>query len=201
MAAIVAVSGADARTPIRMVQLDTDAALESLRIERGSTRDCRGPEPCSRLALDDGTRTVALSTFRQRGRPSTYLWSIEHLRVLDLTGDGPREVFWNQETTGGTGSSPRLFAVDRWDGHRAKRIFTLTGSTRGAGGFAYSLPYDVKVAREPGGVRELATTEALYSSDRPGCCPNALRHRRYRWNGRRIALVAGSSRLTPASSP
>jgi hypothetical protein len=101
----------------------------------------------------------------------------------------------------GTGSSPRRFAVDRWEGHRAKRIFTLTSSTRGAGGFAYSQPYAVKVVREPGGIHELATTEAVYGSDRPGCCPNVLRHRRYRWNGRRIALVAGSSRLTPATSP
>jgi hypothetical protein len=198
--AVMAVACAEARPTMSSAQLDSDAALESVSVERGSARDCGGSESCSRVVLIDGSREVALSSFRQRGEPSNFLWSVEHLRTLDLTGDRAREIFWKQVTSGGTASSPLLFAVERWDGRRASRIFTLR-ITHAASGFAYSMPYEAKVIPPRGGLRELATTEGLYDKNRATCCPNAVRHRRYRWNGRRMALVAGSTHLTAMPAP
>lgn len=179
------------------VQLDRDRPLETLRAQRISAQQCRAPSACSRLLLVDGRRRVALSTFRQRGRPSSYKWRIASVRAVDLTGDGVRDVMWKQETVGATASSPVLVAVSRWTGRAARRIFTLKVRRHSAPGYEIALPLSVRVKRDRPGRRELWTTEGLYRVGDGDCCPSALRHRRYRWNGRRLALVPGSTRVSP----
>jgi hypothetical protein len=181
------------------VQLDRDAPLEKLVTKRVSAEDCGAPTACSRLLLVDGQRRVALSTIRQRGEPSNYRWRIASVRPVDLTGDGIRDVMWKQETVGATASSPVLFAVSRWNGRRAEKVFTLRIRRRPAAGYYASIPLSVRIKRNAG-ARELWTTEGLYRAGDGDCCPSALRHRRYRWNGRRIALVPGSTRVVPTST-
>jgi hypothetical protein len=177
------------------VQLDRDPSLEALVTETVTAQQCGAPSACSRLVLVDGQRRVALSTIRQRGEPSSYTWRVASVRAIDLTRDGVRDVVWKQNTVGPTASSPVLFAVSRWNGRIAHRVFTLQTRRRPARGYEASLPLSVRIKRDRKKRRELWTTEALYRSPDGDCCPSAVRHRRYRWNGRRIALVPGSTRV------
>lgn len=194
-AAIVAlalVGAADARTVTKRVQLDRDAPLE--RVVREYV-DCpaglnvpQEPEACGTIRIVDGSRSQRITALDQRPR-FDFGWYPSFPRFADLTGDGRPEIIWSLSTSGGTGSSPGAIGVHRWNGRVAKRIFYRSPT----GGRTQNSRLRILPKRR--GRRELLLVESVRSSGDATCCPTFRRTRRYRYNGRRMAPVKGSTHL------
>jgi hypothetical protein len=141
---------------------------------------------------------VPLTRISQRPR-FPYHWAVEEVRFRDLTGDGLPEILWDLFTVGGTGSSPSLKGVHRWDGSEASRIFRFANAGKPPPGYAYVIGVSWRIVKgRNGGLPEIETSETLHKRDDPTCCPSAIRVKRHRWNGTRIAPVAGSQVIEPA---
>ena len=186
------------RTVAKTAQLDADPEIE--RVERRFV-DCPeglnapdAAEMCGYIAIVDGERDVRLTPTTQRPR-FDYGWHPHEPVVLrDLTGDGRPELVWDLSTSGGTGSSPRRFGAHVWTGERAVRLFMREQRQR-AGRLRYVLPFRLDVLPPRRGLRELRVREALYRGRDSTCCPSFLRTSRYRWDGERMRLVEGSTRV------
>lgn len=186
-------TSAEGRDKIRRVQLDADAKLERVIVQRGR---CRDTYPCSRLVIRDGNRRVALTKISQRPR-HPYHWTVTRVRFRDLTGDGVREIIWSLFTTGGTGSSPALRGIHQWDGRRARRIFRLANARR-VPGYGYTLGVKARVIQPEGmALPQLEILEYLHGPNDATCCPSFVRRSRYQWNGERMALTPGSVSYEP----
>jgi len=184
-----------ARPKVFKKQLDGDAPLERVLIQRVK---CRESSPCSRLLLRDGKLRRRLTGISQRPR-YPYHWSVRKVRFVDLTGEGVPEILWDLATVGGTGSSPSLKGVHRWDGRRAHRIFSFRNAGKPPRGYSYVVFVSWKVVPGPGGgLAEIETSESLHRRNDANCCPSAYRITRHRWDGRRIAPVPGSTQIEPA---
>lgn len=188
---------ATARKTVWHVQLDGDERLETVRIKR---RRCEEPYPCTQLVLRDGKRRVKLTRISQRPK-YPYHWEVTKVRFRDLTGDGIPEIIWDLFTVGGTGSSPSLKGVHQWDGREASRIFRLANGRKPPPGYAYVIAVSWRIVDGGnGGLPEVETLESLHKRDDATCCPSAFRIGRHRWNGAKIARVAGSQVIEPASA-
>lgn len=190
--ALAMVGGADARTVTKGVQLDRDAPLE--RVVREYV-DCPAglnvpqiPEACGTIRIVDGARSQRITPLDQLPRHD-YGWYPSFPRFADLTGDGRPEVIWSLSTSGGTGSSPGAVGVHRWNSRSAKRIFYRSPS----GGRTQSSRLRILPKRR--GRRELQLVEYVRASGDATCCPTFRRTRRYRYDGRRMAPVKGSTHL------
>jgi hypothetical protein len=187
----------DAHGRVFRVQLDGDKPRERVLLQK-----TRCPKVslhgCSRLAVRDGSRKAALTSFTQRPR-FPYGWRVRRVRLLDFTGDGWSEVAWALETSRGTVSSPSLKGVHHWNGRHASRIFRFPNARKPPRGYAYAVFATWRILRPAGGgLPEIETSESLHRRDDPNCCPSAYRLIRHRWNGDRIAPVPGSMRIEPA---
>jgi hypothetical protein len=178
------------------VELDGDERLETVRIK---TRRCDEPRSCTQLVLRDGRRRVKLTPISQRPNHPWH-WDVTKVRFRDLTGDGLQEIMWDLFTVGGTGSSPSLKGVHRWDGREASRIFQFANGRRPPPGYAHVVAVSWRIVKGAGALPEIETTESLHKRDDATCCPSAYRVTRHRWNGSRIAPVAGSQEVEPASA-
>lgn len=98
-------------------------------------------------------------------------------------------MIWKLDTSGGTGSSPVKVGVDRWTGQRAVRLFATSGRTES------SLPLRLDVLPPRRGLRELRLVELVYGPGDFTCCPGHKRTTRLRFDGRRLAIVPGPTRL------
>jgi hypothetical protein len=196
-ALLVSPVDASARKTVWRVQLDGDQRLETVLIKR---RRCDEPYPCTQLVLRDGKRRVKLTRISQRPK-HPFHWEVTKVRFRDLTGDGVAEVMWDLFTVGGTGSSPSLKGVHRWDGRDASRIFRFANGGKPPPGYAHVIGVSWRIVKgRNGGLAEIETTETLHKRSDATCCPSALRVSRHRWNGTRIAPVAGSRVIEPASA-
>lgn len=172
------------------VQLDGDEPLERVTNKR---RKCKAPFPCSQLVLRDGNSRRTLTGISQRPR-YPYYWSVRGLQFLDLTGDGRSEIIWDLATVGGTGSSPSLTGVHRWDGQRLTQIFDLRNARRIEGSYV-SLYVRSEVVAGSGLLPEIEITESLHGPSDSTCCPSGERVTRYRWDGTEMAFVPGSKQI------
>ena len=191
------------RTVAKNAQLDDDADIE--RVERRFV-DCPeglnapdAPEMCGYIAIVDGERDVRLTPTTQRPRFDFGWHPYEPVLLRDLTGDGRPELVWDLYTSGGTGSSPRLFGVHRWTDGRAVRIFQRTNRRASRG--RYAIPFTLKVLPPRRGLRELRVREGLYARGDSTCCPSFVRTTRHRWDGRRMKLVGTKLRRTRYAQP
>jgi hypothetical protein len=184
---------ASAQTSSDSVQLDGDPALETVqRVREPCPPGVNAPaidDACGVIRIVDGARSVAITELTQRPRLN-YGWVPAKPVLRDLTGDGRAEIVWQLDTSGGTGSSPRLVGVHSWTGERAVRLFSTSGLTRDA------LPIRLDVLPPRRGLRELRLVELLYGRDDATCCPGRRRTRRYRFDGTRMKPVPGSTRVT-----
>jgi hypothetical protein len=189
LAAVVVTGAAQAQS--LAVQLDTDASLEHVErvVADCPAEDFGAPGGCSFIRVIDGDARVAITPLSQRPR-NPYGWAAGPPRLRDLTGDGRPEIVWELDTAGGTGSSPRRVGVHRWTGHRAVKLFSTSGLTRD------SQPIRLDVLAPRRGLRELRLVELVYRPQDATCCPGFRRTTRYRFDGRRMARVPGSTRLT-----
>jgi hypothetical protein len=185
------------RTVAKRGQLDGDARLE--RVERRFVDCPRGTnapqarDQCGYVAIVDRGRTHRLTRTTQRPK-TDYGWTpLGPVRLRDLTGDGRSEVLWQLSTAGGTGSSPRRYGVHRWTGRRAVRIFVRNDRRASRGRYALPVRLDVLPLRR--GLRELRLRDLLYRRNDSTCCPSFVRTSRYRWDGERMRLVRGSTRV------
>lgn len=196
--AAVSVSPADAtaRKSVWRVELDGDRRLETVRRK---TRRCNEPHPCTRLILRDGRRHVKLTPITQRPKHPWH-WDVTKVRFRDLTGDGLPEIMWDLFTVGGTGSSPSLKGVHRWDGREASRIFRFANGRQPPPGYAYVIAVSWRIVKGDGVLPEVETSESLHKRDDATCCPSAYRITRHRWDGKKITPVAGSQTVEPASA-
>jgi hypothetical protein len=129
---------------------------------------------CSRLAVQDGRRKAALTSFTQRPR-FPYGWRVTRVRFVDFTGDGWSEVAWALETSGGTVSSPSLKGVHHWNGRHGSRIFSFSNARKPPRGYAYVVFTTWRVVRPAAGdLPEIETIESLHRRDDPNCCPSAI---------------------------
>ena len=186
------------RTVSKTAQLDRDEPLE--RVERRFV-DCppdlnapTAPEQCGFIAVVDGGVERRLTPITQRPRFDYGWYPYAPVVLRDLTGDGLPELVWDLMTSGGSGSSPRRFGVHRWTGEGAVRIFVRSQRVA-VGGYRYVLPVALDVLPPRRGLRELRLRDLLYERNDSTCCPAAVRTRRYRWNGERMAFVRGSTRV------
>jgi hypothetical protein len=180
----------------RKVQLDGDASLERVSLQKNPCRDVSAGYGCTRLALRDGGRRIHLTPFTQRPR-FPYGWRVQTTRFLDFTGDGHAEIAWQLQTSAGTGSSPSLIGVHHWDGRRASLLFRFANGHKPPPGYAYVVSVSWRILRRSGSLPEIKTRESLHHSDDGTCCPSAYRVMRHRWNGHRIAPVPGSTTIEP----
>ncbi|HEX8051355.1 MAG TPA: hypothetical protein VF517_00060 [Thermoleophilaceae bacterium] len=137
-----------------------------------------------------------LTPISQRPR-FPYYWRVTKVRFRDLTGDGLPEIVWELFTSGGTGSSPSLKGVDRWNGQSAARVFRFHNVDRKPPpDFEYVIGVSWRiVGAVDGGLAEIETSESLHRSDDGTCCPSAYRVTRHRWDGTTIAPVSGSETI------
>jgi len=174
------------------VQLDGDAALEQVRVQR---RACKENFPCTRLVVRDGSRRAVLTPISQRPL-APYNWQVSNVRFHDFTGDGEPEIISTLLTVGGTGSSPMRIGVHTWSGTRATRIFDHQNATAAAEpGYDGVVTTRLRVIEEEGKPAEIELRESLLAASDATCCPSAFRFTRYRFDGARLALVPGSKRL------
>lgn len=149
-----------------------------------------GPESsgCTHLRIVDGTRTQRLTP--PTASYSSYCLYVMQLSVRDLTGDGRADVVWTTNITGGRASR---IGVHTRNGRSARRIFTEIPGEIGGGRFSFLPTATVVPPRR--GLRELRVRDAVYEACDALCCPTFIRTRRFRWNGRLLALVPGSTNL------
>jgi hypothetical protein len=186
---------APAQARVHQVQLDHDAPLERVGVQRVH---CRDFFPCSRLVLRDGGVRRNLTGISQRPR-YPFHWSVEKVRFVDFTGDGIPEIAWQLETAGGTVSSPSLKGVDGWDGAHVSHLFRFANAGKPPRGYAYVVFVTWKIVPGgAGGLPEIETKESLNHRNDANCCPSAYRVTRHRWDGQRIAPVPGSSHIVPS---
>lgn len=167
-------------------QLDGDSALE--RVERVETAASQAETSgCSHLRIVDGDRTQRLTATSTSA--SSYCLIVQKLSVHDLTGDSRAEVVWETNISGGRAIS---IGAHSWDGRSARRIFSANPGKIGRKGRFSFLP-QVFVLPPRRGLRELKVRDGVHEADDALCCPTFRRTRRFRWNGRMMALVAGST--------
>jgi hypothetical protein len=92
---------------------------------------------------------------------------------VDLTGDGTEDAVV-PVSSGGEGGDIAVFVYGYVSGSLIELLKALPEE-------ASSIDADVENG-------QLVTTEGIYATDDPLCCPSTLRHRFYRWDG--AALVA-----------
>ena len=165
-------------------QLDGDRALE--RVEKVET-DGIAPaaDGCSYVQIVDGSRDKASHVFRQRRR------------ALRLRAGAFREGHdrgW--ACRGGLDDEyQRWPRHPNWGAH-VGRAFSTSDIQRDSGidrrRSVLLLPQATVLAARRG-LRELKIGDGVHEADDALCCPSFYRTRRFRWNGRRLALVPGST--------
>lgn len=188
---VAVAASAQARTSSQRAQLDADTPIERIQrvIEACPANVAGAPGGCGYIRVLDGD-IVARITPETQWPQADYGWiPAAAPRFADLTGDGRPEIVWHLLTAGGTGDSAERVGVHRWTGRRAVELLATGG--RGRDGLAIGL--DVLAPRN--GLRELRLVELVYRRHDSPCCPSFRRTTRYRFDGRRMAPVRGSSRV------
>jgi hypothetical protein len=84
--------------------------------------------------------------------------------------------------------------------HRAQKRFRFANGRQPPPGYAYVIAVSWRIVKGDGVLPEIETSESLHKRDDATSCPSAYRVSRHRWSGTRIAPVAGSQTVEPASA-
>lgn len=168
-------------------QLDGDSPLEQVERVETEASEAEASSGCSYLRIVDGARTQRLTP--SKGSYSPYCLVVQKVSVRDLTGDGRAEVTWATNISGGRAIR---IGTHAWNGRSARRIFSENPGNIGGGRFSFLPEAFITAPRR--GLREIKIRDGIHEPGDALCCPSFRRTRRFRWNGRRMGLVPGSTK-------